>query len=154
MNEYAIAFIFDKDAERVLLIKKNQPDWQKDKLNGIGGCIKPLEEPKAALAREVKEKTGLQIPEDQWTPVCAYRNDLRNGLVFFAMHQCKESWVPTPWTQMTDEALVCVPVSAILDPNVPLVPNLRWLIPMALEARSFTDSKTRGYVVMDSDKLP
>lgn len=60
------------------LIKKNRPEWQKGKLNGIGGKIKSFrsndsestfnqeENPKVAMAREFEEETGVFIQASRW----------------------------------------------------------------------------------------
>jgi len=39
MIEMVVGFLFDNFSENVLLIKKNRPAWQKDRLNGVGGKI-------------------------------------------------------------------------------------------------------------------
>jgi len=164
-TEYTVAFIFDKLAEHVLLIHKKRPKWQEGLLNGIGGHINPGESVRDAMSREVREETNLDIKPELWIPVCAYKNTHRGGEVYFAAFFWPESWrgvivkgpqdqdvtVP-PWTQMTDEELVCVPVSAIQRPDMNVMANLRWVIPMALECREPTPSKrVPGYVIVDSD---
>ena len=59
MNKiYVVGFISDK--KKVLLIKKNRPEWQKDKFNGIGGKVEWGEDSLAAMIRETKEETGLE----------------------------------------------------------------------------------------------
>ena len=39
MQKYSLGFVFDLPVEKVLLIEKQRPEWQKGKLNGIGGKI-------------------------------------------------------------------------------------------------------------------
>ncbi len=43
MKGYVLGFAFDEDYEWVALIKKNRPQWQAGKLNGVGGKIEPNE---------------------------------------------------------------------------------------------------------------
>ena len=61
MKNYTVAFIFTPSLDKVLLIHKISPEWQRGKLNGIGGKIEPNETNLACIIREVKEETNLQI---------------------------------------------------------------------------------------------
>lgn len=63
MKNYVLGFIFDQNLDKVLLIKKNRPDFQKGKLNGIGGSIELNETALEAMRRETKEECGLDIKE-------------------------------------------------------------------------------------------
>lgn len=45
--------------ERLVMIRKNSPDWQAGKLNFPGGHIEKDEFPNVAAARELFEETGL-----------------------------------------------------------------------------------------------
>lgn len=71
MQTYTVGFIFNPSLERVLLIEKLRPAWQKGKLNGIGGKIEPNEESAACVAREAHEECGLATKKHEWTPVVA-----------------------------------------------------------------------------------
>ena len=67
-DRYVLGFVFSLDASRVLLIWKNRPEWQKGKLNGIGGKIEEGELPIDAMKREFSEETsfaGLTKPGSQ-----------------------------------------------------------------------------------------
>jgi 8-oxo-dGTP diphosphatase len=48
--------MFDYGLGKVALIRKNKPEWQKGKLNGIGGHIEE-EKPIDAMCREFSEET-------------------------------------------------------------------------------------------------
>jgi 8-oxo-dGTP diphosphatase len=65
---YVLGFAFDLQG-RVALIRKNRPDWQKDKWNGIGGKIEVDELPRDAMAREFLEETGVATKPEQWDVV-------------------------------------------------------------------------------------
>lgn len=57
---YVVGFAFNKGIkDRVVLIKKNKPKWQKGLLNGVGGKIEVGESPIEAMQREFKEETGI-----------------------------------------------------------------------------------------------
>jgi 8-oxo-dGTP diphosphatase len=58
MKRYVVGFCFDYNHENVLLIRKNRPDWQVGRFNGLGGKIEKGESPLAAMGREFVEETG------------------------------------------------------------------------------------------------
>lgn len=66
MNSMVLGFAFDSYG-RVALIRKNRPDWQRGKLNGIGGHVESDESVRVAMSREFSEETGVLIPADEWT---------------------------------------------------------------------------------------
>ena len=68
--EYVLGFAFDEKKENVLLIKKLRPQWQLNKLNGIGGKIEPNEPPIDAMIREFEEECGLKTNPDDWVCFC------------------------------------------------------------------------------------
>lgn len=43
VEEMVLGFVFNKEHTKIALIKKNRPEWQKDKYNGIGGHIEKKE---------------------------------------------------------------------------------------------------------------
>lgn len=62
-TEYVVGFLFSEDRERVVLIRKNRPDWQKGSLNGVGGHVNPGETYAEAMRREFLEEAGLDVPD-------------------------------------------------------------------------------------------
>jgi len=60
MQKYCLGFLFYSNS--VLLIEKLKPDWQKGKLNGIGGHVEENETPDYSMIREFKEETSLDLP--------------------------------------------------------------------------------------------
>lgn len=66
VKTYCLGFAFD-DMGRVCLITKDKPDWQRGRLNGVGGTIEPGEDAVAAMVREFKEETGVTTPDFGWT---------------------------------------------------------------------------------------
>ncbi len=63
MQKYVVVYappVIGPNKNRVLLILKNKPAWQKGKVNLVGGKIEPGEEPEQAAQRELKEETGLE----------------------------------------------------------------------------------------------
>lgn len=64
--KYVLGFIVCRETQEILLIRKLKPEWQKDKLNGIGGKVEDKETPEYAMYREAKEETGLEISKERW----------------------------------------------------------------------------------------
>lgn len=56
IKRYCIAFVFTNDYEKVLLVKKEKPEWQKGLWNGVGGKLKPNELPVEGMNREFAEE--------------------------------------------------------------------------------------------------
>ena len=52
---YVLGFMFSPDMERILLMRKNRPEFQAGKFNGIGGKIEGTETPLQAMIREFEE---------------------------------------------------------------------------------------------------
>lgn len=59
--QYVLGFLFDPAGQKVALIEKQSPPWQKGRLNGIGGKVEQFEHPNAAMIREFEEETGVKI---------------------------------------------------------------------------------------------
>ena len=77
-KKYVVGLVFD-NTKRVMLIKKNRPDWQNGYFNGVGGEIKQNEKPIDAIKRECKEESNLYI--NNWTE---YKKTIfDNGVVLY-----------------------------------------------------------------------
>jgi len=66
MKLYVLGFAFSANKKEIVLIEKQKPDWQKGKLNGIGGKIEPNEVPYLAMVREFEEETGVKTNIADW----------------------------------------------------------------------------------------
>ncbi len=129
ITEYVLGFLFNQNKTEVVLIKKNRPDWQKGKLNGVGGHIKidECETPINAIRREFEEEAGVDVI--RWTVrVIMHGKDNNDNLwrvwCFFAFDKINNV------KSITDEQIRIVPVN-----NLPenIIPSLRWIIPMCLD---------------------
>ncbi len=134
-KHYVVGFVVHKgdDFDSVVLIRKNRPEWQAGRYNGVGGKIEPGETAPVAMEREFREETGVTIPADAWDRMCtiAWPDDVaRVGnadpteVVFF-----RHLWgtVRPEVHQMTDERVDWWMVNDLPD----VIPNLRWLVPLA-----------------------
>jgi len=76
VKEYVLGFAFDAEDEKVVLILKQKPDWQKGRFNGIGGKIEPGETPHEAMAREFTEETGKKSSPAEWMKFGVMKEDI------------------------------------------------------------------------------
>ncbi|MFA7454893.1 MAG: NUDIX domain-containing protein [Desulfobulbaceae bacterium] len=119
-TNYVVGFLFSPDGKRVALLRKNHPDWQKGKLNGIGGKIETGETPLQAMVREFREKAGANVTD--WRPFCQMK--WRGGLIHFFAADTE-----TSIASHTDEEVGWYWLSDLH--SLPTTPHLLWLIPMA-----------------------
>lgn len=78
MKHYVLGFAFSADKKEIILIEKQKPDWQKGKLNGVGGKVEKEDllwntgevvteyVAKIAMCREFKEETGVATYSTDW----------------------------------------------------------------------------------------
>ncbi len=125
---FVVGFLFSEKKDRVLLIHKNRPDWQKGKLNGIGGKIEHGETPRQAIAREAMEECGCDLSVESWkdvTLMTSHAGDIRVH-VFAAQYNGHESAVH----QRTDEMIEWFDTMRLPET---CIENLHWLIPLAID---------------------
>lgn len=128
-TRYVVGFLFTREEHKqVLLIRKSHPEWQKGKLNGVGGHVEAGETFFQAMHREFVEETGI-LHELRWVPflhMCGPDWEC----IFFRAHIHQEKVTLRPIVT-TDELVDWYDVHRV--PNLNPIPNLRWLIPMALD---------------------
>jgi 8-oxo-dGTP diphosphatase len=132
MNDYVLGFMFSPDGEHVALIQKSKPDWQKGLYNGIGGSVEVIngwkENPKVAMAREFLEETGVRTVPEEWEEV--------TGIVGADYRvRIYKTFSPSVYTvhSTTEEP---VGVFSVRNLPRPIIHNLLWLIPLALDHRA------------------
>lgn len=125
MTQYVCGFYFDHTHQRVVLIWKKKPAWQAGKLNGVGGKIEDGEISHAAMRREFKEETG--IDHENWVALITLTGE--DWRVYFYCAEGKANEFEYAQT-MEDEEVAKINVDQLDDFDH--IPNLRWLIPMAL----------------------
>lgn len=129
---YVAGFLADKEGN-VLLVEKKKPDWQKGKLNGIGGKIEGDEKPADAMAREWLEETGEV--RGKWRLFCHLVEASEEGAEVFFYAAVTERPLrylfPGNFVNDVGEKVLIIPRIAI--PLAKTIDNLRWLIPMAFD---------------------
>jgi 8-oxo-dGTP diphosphatase len=128
MMEYVAGFLFANNYELVALIEKQKPAWQKGKINAIGGKIEPGETPAEAMRREFREETGVDV--ETWRRYVVLNGPGFIVHFFFSTVTEDELWE----VKTTTDEVVGVYDVADLD-TVNTIPNLKWLIPMAMSMR-------------------
>jgi 8-oxo-dGTP diphosphatase len=140
--EWVAGFLFTPDRSGVALIEKKKPEWQAGKLNGIGGKIEEGETPEQAMVREFREEAGVEITD--WRIFA--RLHWSGGIVYFFSSIGKPALGTYHGTirSMTDELVSWYSVHDLLNTDINpeamvqpvgtrVLPNLRWLVPMALD---------------------
>lgn len=147
MIHYVNGFMFNCDMTQIMLIKKNKPDWQKDKYNGIGGKVEIYENPEECMIREFKEETGIDTFKGEWKHFLDLTVPKHDGFVqFYYMKAPVEylcDYINTETeTVISDEGEVkpmyvgyCLNhYNDYNDYNdYRVIPNLQWLIPIAIQ---------------------
>lgn len=125
---YTCGFVFDGHGSWVWLIRKSKPKWQAGMLNGIGGKIEDGETAIQAMRREFGEETGADI--ERWQEFLM----LSGPDYVVSFFRCFHNDSSGPFDQLaratTEESPVMVNAW-----NLPsnVIPNLRWIVPMALD---------------------
>ncbi|MCK9541092.1 MAG: NUDIX domain-containing protein [Novosphingobium sp.] len=125
-QSYVVGFLFSRNKEKILLIKKNKPKWQEGFLNGVGGKVEKEESPLEAMIREFEEETGIKI--DFWEEYLIIHSKSFKLYCFKAF-----SNLIYQTNSITDEPLHMMSLSNTRLEHAPLIPNLRWMIPLALD---------------------
>jgi len=126
MTHYVLGFLFDFERDRVVLIRKNRPDWQKGRLNGIGGKIEGCETPRQAMIREFKEETGAEF--NSWDNFAILQGTDFIVHVFSGFN----SRVVDEVRSNTDEPVEIHCIDTVDFRNTEVISNLPWLLPLAL----------------------
>lgn len=126
MKNYVVGFLISAtEVPGVVLIRKNRPDWQVGLWNGVGGHIEEHEGPLEAMTREFKEETGVTYNDWDNFLTVTYKDCT---VWFFKSFTSQDTLIKC--RTVTDE-----PIKMFSVENLPLnlVPNLRWIIPLALD---------------------
>jgi 8-oxo-dGTP diphosphatase len=136
VKEYCLGFY--QDREWVLLIRKERPEWQRGLANGVGGRIEENETPLRAMVREFAEETGVATAEDQWFE---FTKLVFDDCVIHCFRAERRPGDDLPST-MTDELVEWFHGVALSEKVI--VPNLIWLVPMAMSNTLRYDAVVAG----------
>jgi len=123
ITDYVCGFLFKgENADRVVLIRKNKPEWQAGNLNGVGGKVEPAELALDAMKREFKKETGANFHD--WKRFCTLDGPGHRVIFFRGLDPYNLIGV----SSCTEEEVgiySCDNLSGTIR-------NLHWLIPLAL----------------------
>lgn len=143
--DFVVGFMLESLTDRVLLVRKNRPTWQRGLLNGAGGKIERIsrrgrrgrwETPIEAMVREWREEIGHDHTD--WRLIASLSDEReaasfggRAPVVHFFATMVR--WLPKDsGANDVGEAIETVPLI-----DVPrrrdVLKNLKWLIPRAFE---------------------
>lgn len=126
MKKYVTGFLFSEDTSHIVLIKKINPHWQRGLFNGIGGKVEANETSVEAMVRECVEETGVHTQPADWQYFAnVFRENSYDVDIYFARTDLAFSA-----KTIEAEEIHIIEVAAIPQ-NI--IPNLRWLIPLALD---------------------
>ncbi len=131
---YVAGFAFDESLKTVVLIEKQKPDWQKGKLNGVGGKVEGTDTSiEHAMEREFEEETSVKVDRSRWKK--------------FATLNCNTWRVKFLATKLTDTELNSIKTTTDepvwlrhlenlqhVDMRSAMISNIPWLTQMAYNA--------------------
>lgn len=138
MRRYVLGFVFDSGYHNVLLICKDRPSWQAGRLNGLGGKIEEGESPARAMERELREETAGRLgnevelgPYGRLQGGSGSRTASEGWEVWLFWGKLRGGFPPSVGRVATDEGMIQVVSREDLS-SWPVLPNLRYLVPMAV----------------------
>lgn len=135
MQKYVVGLLFNKNCSDILLVRKKRPARLAGLFNGPGGKIEPGEGAIEALHREFLEETGIDFQD--WHLFASIKKapiGEENQEIFFFRGKYPDWAHVVNNARGTDEELKLLPTQLILNaPTGILVPDLHWIIPMALK---------------------
>jgi len=121
---FVLALLYSADLRQVVLMHRARPAWQAGRVNALGGKLLPGESAEAAARREVREECGVDV--GQWREVLVWDDaEYVMHVMRGASEQAREA------RTLEDQEVFLADVNALPD-NV--IDNLRWLVPLALDA--------------------
>lgn len=128
-RRYVAGFMFK--GSKVFLVRKNHPTWQAGLMNGIGGEIDGDETPEQAMQREYNEETGWRVHGWEFF---ATENGPGYSVHFFRYRMPSDVETASIDWKANDKGEELEWCEA-LDIKYPVIGNLHWLIPLALDPR-------------------
>lgn len=133
-KRYTVGFLFTPDFRRVLLIHKLTPEWQRGRVNALGGKYEGDETPQQCTAREIQEECGIDIASEHWRHLGLMHSNEWSVDILAAIHTGPESDAESLEAQQVEWFDVhALPETAIS--------NLTWLIPLCIDALKKGDVK-------------
>lgn len=134
-KRYVVGFLFNRVQPEVVLVRKARPEWQRGRLNGVGGKIEAFDAtPLDAMVREFEEETGRRVTE--WDRYAILRCPNVAEIHFFravAGERAFAALMDQRANEGRDEPIEIHDYRTITGSDA-IIGNLRYLLPMALDA--------------------
>lgn len=141
MKYYVLGFAFSEELHRVVLIKKNRPEWQAGLFNGVGGKVEPDEAFSNAMSREFEKEAGLKVEPINWIEFGYMEGeDFHIRAFCTVLSDLEIAQVKT----CTDELISVLSVTEVMEISFHVISNLRTIfIPHAKRHILKTATKTK-----------
>lgn len=140
MQKYCLGLYFDSKFKNVLMLKKARPNWQKGKLNFLGGHVEKNESPYDAMVREFQEEVGKTATD--WQEFCILENPGKLWRVHVFAMKGRHFNVNVE----TDEPVSWIPLKTDFR-DKKFLPNISWLVQMGLNNLQKRDSSPYFHVL-------
>lgn len=152
-KNYSLGFMFSEDKTKVLLILKDRPEWQRGKLNGIGGKEEiddynsgMKDDYRFTQSREFKEETGIDTYVDDWELFCIIKGTETTekvGTVAGSTYSiyCYKAFSDKVYNAKTIESKVPLLINSWEVGQYITLPHVNWLVPMALYSQDVFEIK-------------
>lgn len=132
-QRYVVGFMFNEKRNQVALIRKLKPEWQRNKLNGIGGKVEEGEPHIEAMVREFKEETGYTTMRHNWFRFCEMSGGENDDGGPFEIHFFATHGDLSKLESVEKEQVELHFVSDMHPMRPSMVENLSWLIGLAID---------------------
>ena len=134
MQHYVLTFCGTENC--FIALEKEKPEWQKGRINLVGGKVEPGESPKDAALREFQEETGIAPHRAEYYGEIFHNNGMIH--VYKIWYAGNQQILPTDyeqpfWTNLQE---------LLHFDNRPLIPNLQVIIPLLI-------CGVKGWVIQD-----
>lgn len=136
-----VGFLRSCETDNIVCIRKKKPDWQRGKLNGVGGKCEygnqkytQWEEPIDAMKREWREEIGFDAPVE-WKHFAMQRGTDYEVFYFKAEMLTFDDMPALPHVNDTGESVEQFSVECLINHwKHSTSPGLSWLLPLAFRS--------------------
>lgn len=132
-TSFVVGLAFCPNYREVVLVETRHPRLGVTHLNGPMGAVCPGESQVQAMVRIFAEQTGIITATSEWGCFAIFADNAGNETNFF--HHVFVGRMPSPMITAGKPVVI-----APLETTQSWYPNLRWLIPMALNCARHEDN--------------
>lgn len=137
MLKYTLCFI--KYGNKILLLNREKPGWM-GSWNGVGGRIEPNETPFECVVREVREETGIQLNEVDYTGIVTWQEDGNAGGMYVFIAEVNDGYLFDSPIKTDEGILDWKELDWVLSPkNTGIVSNIQRFLPRMLNAEELKE---------------